>query len=551
VNTSGNDEPAISPARAAARLWAGLRLVVLDVETTYDRVTGHRIVSVAAVTCRNGGLRARVQTLVNPGVAISDKTRRIHGLTDEHVAGEQSFADVAPLFLPLLTPVDGEQLVLVAHNVHFDIPVLRAELERAGLQIPDVAVLDTMGQLPALAGVRPSGGKGLLALLDALGLTNAAHHDAMADAVATAEAVVKLLELAAVAGHDDFDVLLAEVSQGVTTRTCTASGPGGQDRDEPPSVVLSEAHTAGHASLLAAAPDAATLRTWEADVRECAELRCPYLAARVEASDAPVAVRLAVLHAVLDRCLTGPDGPDVPAVATVLGALRALLTQLPALPGAAGGRRAALAWQRRYEPALTAAGRCGRTDRCPDCREGLPCPMDTWPDSLAVTALGDPVKAALGFLRPTGKEAGTGVFSTWHLAGNRRVADAALWLVAEHWRTTGQVVRAGDVGRLGWQAGSRDPRIADAYAGQLGAGGRTVDLQAALNVCGAALLLAGDSSHDGWSRLRARHNQLAGRLARLTVPLSGTYDADGNPIPARRHHPTNPQRTRPTRFLRQ
>jgi len=292
VTTTEPDGPAISPDRAAARLWAGLRLVVLDVETTYDRTTGHRIVSLAAVTCRNGGLRARVQTLVNPGVAISDKTRRIHGITDEHVAGEPAFGEVAPLFLPLLTPLDGERLVLVAHNVHFDIPVLRAELERAGLRIPDVAVLDTMGQLPALVGVRPAGGKGLLALLDALGLVNAAHHDAMADAVATAEAVVKLLGLAAVAGHDDFDVLLAEVSPGLTTRTCSASGPGGRARTEPPSVVLPEAHTAGHASLLAASPDPAAVAGWAAAVQECAQLRCPYLAARVAASDAPIATRL-------------------------------------------------------------------------------------------------------------------------------------------------------------------------------------------------------------------------------------------------------------------
>ena len=100
-------------------------------------------------------------------------------------------------------------------------------------------------------------------------------------------------------------------------------------------------------------------------------------------------------------------------------------------------------------------------------------------------------------------------------------------------------------------AGSRDPRIADAYAGQLGAGGRAVDLQAALKVCTAALLTAGDSSHDGWSRLRARRNQLDGRLTRLTRPLSGTYDVDGQPVPVRRHHPSNPRRTRPTRFLRQ
>jgi len=181
---------------------------------------------------------------------------------------------------------------------------------------------------------------------------------------------------------------------------------------------------------------------------------------------------------------------------------------------------------------------------------GLNLDIGLWPDYLAVATLGDPDKAALGFLRPTGKDAGTGVFTTLHRTGNQRVADAAVWLVVEYWRTTGQAMRSGDIARLGWHADSRDPPIADAYAGKLGAGGREVDLQAALDVCATALLTAGDRSHDGWSQLRSRRNQPAGRLARLTVPLSGTYDADGNPIPSRRHHPITPKRTRPTRFLR-
>jgi len=61
--------------------------------------------------------------------------------------------------------------------------------------------------------------------------------------------------------------------------------------------------------------------------------------------------------------------------------------------------------------------------------------------------------------------------------------------------------------------------------------GRPVDLQAATDVCAAALLTARASRHDGWWRLRSRRNQLAGRLVRLTVPLSGTSNTHGNPSP--------------------
>jgi hypothetical protein len=47
-----------------------------------------------------------------------------------------------------------------------------------------------------------------------------------------------------------------------------------------------------------------------------------------------------------------------------------------------------------------------------------------------------------------------------------------------------------------------------------------------------------------------RAELIAGRQARL-ASLSGTVlDADGNPVPRRRHHPTTPNRTRPLRFAR-
>lgn len=39
------------------------------------------------------------------------------------------------------------------------------------------------------------------------------------------------------------------------------------------------------------------------------------------------------------------------------------------------------------------------------------------------------------------------------------------------------------------------------------------------------------------------------RLDRLRGRYTGELDEDRNPIPARRHHPAEPKRTRPTRFL--
>ena len=102
-----------------------------------------------------------------------------------------------------------------------------------------------------------------------------------------------------------------------------------------------------------------------------------------------------------------------------------------------------------------------------------------------------------------------------------------------------------------WKAGSRHPRIADAYTGSVAAAGRTADFQAALQIADEALATdprLGPPEH--WRSLEARRTWLAGTLDRGPSRPSGELDQDGNPVPLRRHHPSAPKRTRPSRFLR-
>lgn len=534
---------------ALDRLWSGLRLVVIDVETTVRKGDKHRIVSIAAVTCRAGGIRGRWQTLVNPGVPISKHTTRIHGITDEHVAGEPAFPDIATAVLALLSAQPGERLVVVAHQVNFDIPVLRHELDLAGHPIPDLPVLDTMGRLPEIAGVRPDS-RSLASLLDVLGLTNAAPHDALADAVATAEACLELLRRAADAGHDDIDALLSATGDG-TTGSLRYAGPT-LTSDAPARPVLPDDHVAGHARILGRSPTPRALTRWQEDVTACAALRCPYLADRVAGTPAPPDVLLTPLLAVLDDQIAAAD---VAGTATVLAAVGPLLPALPPVPGRSGLRRAALDFHDRYQPQLAALGRCADDDPCPSCRIGDPCPLDTWPDCLAVAALGGPLTADLarGFFETTGKEAGTGPWAVWraHAKTDRtRLADAALRHVHDYWRATGQDGRASTLARMSWNLGAREPNLAAAHASALSAGGRDVDLAAAHDVSQQALATRGGSTADGWPELAAMTAYLDGRINRSRVRYSDQFDADGNPVPIRRHHPDNPRRTRPARFLR-
>jgi hypothetical protein len=83
-------------------------------------------------------------------------------------------------------------------------------------------------------------------------------------------------------------------------------------------------------------------------------------------------------------------------------------------------------------------------------------------------------------------------------------------------------------------------------------GGRPADLQGALDIADETLAVAdkpGPPEH--WGALQARRTWLAGQLARGSSRFSGELDEDGNPILVRRHHPEQPRRTRPARFLRQ
>lgn len=193
---------------------------------------------------------------------------------------------------------------------------------------------------------------------------------------------------------------------------------------------------------------------------------------------------------------------------------------------------------------------CAEADACPACSRGEPCALDLWPDVAAEIALGDTGRYARGFFEMTGKEAGTGAYTSWLARGvDQRICDAALWRCVEHWRDVEMYKRAEQVIELGWSAQCRHPDLADAYAGQLAASGRLASYDRALDVCDEALAAAGGSTHPGWGRLRSRRNQLAGRRQRLLVRPSGQFDEDGNPIPARRHHPARPRRTRPMRFF--
>lgn len=172
---------------------------------------------------------------------------------------------------------------------------------------------------------------------------------------------------------------------------------------------------------------------------------------------------------------------------------------------------------------------------------------------MAAAALGrlDGGQSARSFLHTSGVDTGRRVFSTWRDKKLGPLADHAAWLVHQHWMTTGQPNRAELVGRYGWTAGGRDPRLVAAHARRVATVATAASaerLTQARDICDEALLHRGASTDDGWTELHQIRNRIAGQLARRQLRPSGKADRNGNPIPVRRHHPEHPERTRPGRF---
>ncbi|MBF0629120.1 MAG: DNA polymerase III subunit epsilon [Magnetococcales bacterium] len=102
------------------------RLIALDTETTgLSPAKGDRIVElgcVELVQLRKGRTR---QWFINPERSIPAEATRIHGITDEQVAGAPIFQGIVEEFLEFIGQ-DG----LVIHNASFDLGFLNAELAR-------------------------------------------------------------------------------------------------------------------------------------------------------------------------------------------------------------------------------------------------------------------------------------------------------------------------------------------------------------------------------------------------------------------------------------
>jgi len=166
------------------------RQIVLDTETTgLSPEEGHRVLEIGAVELVNlHPTGERFHVYLNPDRDIPEESARIHGITEEQVAGCPRFWEVADDLLAFV----GES-PLVIHNAGFDLAFLNHELGLAGR--PSLEAHPVVDTLTEARRRHPRQRNSLDALCRRYGVDNAHRtlHGALLDAEILADVYVAML----------------------------------------------------------------------------------------------------------------------------------------------------------------------------------------------------------------------------------------------------------------------------------------------------------------------------------------------------------------------
>ncbi|MCG1035585.1 3'-5' exonuclease [Polaribacter sargassicola] len=104
-------------------------IIFFDLETTGTNIATDKIVEISILKVFPNGNKESKTWLVNPEMKIPQASIDVHGITNEKVAAEPTFKELAPKVNEMIADSD-----LAGFNSNrFDIPLLAEELMRAGI----------------------------------------------------------------------------------------------------------------------------------------------------------------------------------------------------------------------------------------------------------------------------------------------------------------------------------------------------------------------------------------------------------------------------------
>ncbi len=186
-----------------------LCFVVFDTETTGLLPHKDEIVQIGAVRVLKGRIVSgeKLDMLVDPGMPIPPASTKVHKINDRMVQGSPDIAEAGRVFHQF-----ARDAVIVAHNAPFDMAFLRRHAKRMNVDW-NHPILDTVLLSAVLFGA--SDKHTLDALCDRLDITIPVElrHTALGDAVATAEALVKMLPMLQARGMSTFGAVIEATRQ--------------------------------------------------------------------------------------------------------------------------------------------------------------------------------------------------------------------------------------------------------------------------------------------------------------------------------------------------
>ena len=104
-------------------------IIFFDLETTGTDIMRDRIVEISMIKVMPDGSDIQRTVRVNPGCPIPAEATAIHHITDADVADKPAFREIAPALAESFAGCD----IAGFNSNRFDIPLLDAEFERAGI----------------------------------------------------------------------------------------------------------------------------------------------------------------------------------------------------------------------------------------------------------------------------------------------------------------------------------------------------------------------------------------------------------------------------------
>jgi DNA polymerase III epsilon subunit family exonuclease len=167
-----------------------LTYTAFDTETTgLEPSAGDEIIQIGAVRIVNGRVLRyeSMDQLIDPQRPLKAASIKIHGIREEMVAGQPTIDVVLPQFHRF-----AEDTVLVAHNAAFDMRFLQLKEASTGIRFTQ-PVLDTL-LLSAVVHPNQESHK-LEAIAERLGIPIIGRHNALGDAIVTAEVFLRMVGL--------------------------------------------------------------------------------------------------------------------------------------------------------------------------------------------------------------------------------------------------------------------------------------------------------------------------------------------------------------------